>query len=269
MLDSVLVTGYLLNPDTGLGWLGLMLSILFSALMWLVLKPYRRLTSLVTGNPVTDTQDTLIAWRARATGFARTAAATAFGTAAGQALADDNEDTNTPQTNQTTTPTNPYTTTRVPADHYRRPQELSNRNPSVYLAMTPADDPAPRPSGGNVLVAARRPAALESRAMAAVTDESGRTPPDDLPSATVGPTKPDDPTDPSGAIGTSHYTSDAGIGATDPQVIDVSDPVLSGEVIRRPEPTVVDGQELYVIYTPDEGLAVDDDSAQSRTERDS
>jgi hypothetical protein len=68
---SVLTTGYLLNPDTGLGWLGLLLSVLFTAMMWTVLKPYRRLTSLVTGEPVETPGATLARLRAQAGSPAR------------------------------------------------------------------------------------------------------------------------------------------------------------------------------------------------------
>jgi hypothetical protein len=68
---SVLTTGYLLNPDTGLGRLGLLLSVLFTAMMWTVLKPYRRLTSLVTGNPADTPRQALNRLKTRATELAR------------------------------------------------------------------------------------------------------------------------------------------------------------------------------------------------------
>ncbi len=259
---SVLVTGFLLNPDTGLGWLGLLLSVLFSALMWIVLKPYRRLTSLATGNPIADTGDTLLAWRTRATGFARTAAATAFGTAAGQALADDDE--NNPATTNTTT-ANPNTPTTVPADQYRRP-EISSQRPSIYLPMTPADEPV-APRSGNVLVATRRPAAIESRAQQALTNGSAPEPPE--PSPTVGdPGSPQGPSStPGSGVSGRVLSPQLPADMDSAKVIDVSDPILSGEVIRRQEPTTVDGQELYVIYTPDEGLTVDDHANRPETER--
>jgi hypothetical protein len=68
---SVLTTGYLLNPDTGLGWLGLLLSVLFTAMMWTVLKPYRRLRGLVTGEPVETPGQALNRLKAQATGLAQ------------------------------------------------------------------------------------------------------------------------------------------------------------------------------------------------------
>jgi hypothetical protein len=49
-----------------LGWLGLLLSVLFTAMMWTVLKPYRRLTSLVTGNPVETPRQALNRLKAQA-----------------------------------------------------------------------------------------------------------------------------------------------------------------------------------------------------------
>jgi hypothetical protein len=65
---SVLTTGYLLDPDTGLGWLGLLLSVLFTAMMQAVLKPYARLRGLVTGEPVETPRQALNRLRAQAGG---------------------------------------------------------------------------------------------------------------------------------------------------------------------------------------------------------
>jgi hypothetical protein len=68
---SVLTTGYLLDPDTGLGWLGLLLSVLFTAMTQAVLKPYGRLRGLVTGEPVETPMQALNRLRAQAAGLAR------------------------------------------------------------------------------------------------------------------------------------------------------------------------------------------------------
>jgi hypothetical protein len=70
---SVLTTGYLLDPDTGLGWLGLGLSVLFTAMMQVVLRPYGRLRGLLTGEPVETPTQALNRLRAQATGLAQAA----------------------------------------------------------------------------------------------------------------------------------------------------------------------------------------------------
>jgi hypothetical protein len=68
---SVLTTGYLLDPDTGLGWLGLLLSVLFTAMMQVVLRPYGRLRGLVTGEPVETPGQALNRLKGQATGLAQ------------------------------------------------------------------------------------------------------------------------------------------------------------------------------------------------------
>jgi hypothetical protein len=70
---SVLTTGYLLDPDTGLGWLGLGLSVLFTAMMQAVLRPYGRLRGLVTGEPVETPRQALNRLKGQATGLAQAA----------------------------------------------------------------------------------------------------------------------------------------------------------------------------------------------------
>jgi hypothetical protein len=76
---SVLTTGYLLDPGTGLGWLGLLLSVLFTAMMQVVLKRYGRLRGLVTGEPVETPRQALNRLRAQAAGLARGAAGAVTG----------------------------------------------------------------------------------------------------------------------------------------------------------------------------------------------
>jgi hypothetical protein len=131
---SVLITGFLLAPGTGLGWLGLPLAMLFSALMWIVLKPYRRLTSLATNNPINDATGGLAAIRSRAAGFARTAATTAVGVTAAEHLTDHNDDPGDKEAAPDGT-----TTTRVgvPADSYRRPAPEPTHHSDNEPAHTP------------------------------------------------------------------------------------------------------------------------------------
>jgi hypothetical protein len=119
---SVLTTGYLLDPDTGLGRLGLLLSVLFTAMMWTVLKPYRRLTSLVTGNPVENTNRTLTRLRDQATGLTQAAGLDPTGLTTPA----------TPAADATTT--NPPPRPGIVAARFTRP------DPSTILAWAREDD---------------------------------------------------------------------------------------------------------------------------------
>ncbi len=242
---SVLVTGFLLNPDTGLGWLGLLLSVLFSALMWLVLKPYRRLTSLVTGNPLKEAGDNINSFKEKAGGFARTAAAAAFGAATGAKIAQDDEDAGKRSELSSTESTN-----GAQADRFRRPMQAIDSRP-----VEPVQVWSQLPAGGSppaALPAAGVPQPVTMQTRLALTSA-------DLPAKQSGSTMlmTDSPRSQS-RLAVQELTVEAEIVITDS-----SQQILQGEVIRRPEPIVVDGQELNVIYTPELGVSIDDSRTNS------
>ncbi len=66
---SIMMTGYLVDPDTGLGWLGLILALLLTIGLWIFLKPIRRIGSLITGKPIHHKDFNQDAWRGRITGL--------------------------------------------------------------------------------------------------------------------------------------------------------------------------------------------------------
>jgi hypothetical protein len=244
---SVLTTGYLLNPDTGLGWLGLLLSVLFTAMMWTVLRPYRRLTSLVTGNPVESPTRTLSKLRDQAGGLARGTTGALTGGATG--------------TTGAATGTGPKAATAVT-------RRISRSEPTNVPAWARSDDgpsdgadragPPTRTapaamsgSSGSPASSSFAPLGVGSRSLRSAA-APGPTVRAALPSsAAMDPPREQDDIERRTAALVPGARAQAG------QPWDAVDALAEDE--QRSEPTMVDGEEVYVIFTPDGGFTTDTD----------
>ena len=255
---TVNITGRLIAPDSGIPvWLGLVISILFCCLAWLVLKPFRRIASLATGNPIEfgfGGGGGGRAWQSGRGGLRELgsrALGSLVGNRVGNAGADDVDES-----------LDPWSEGGGGAGGSLRPERFTRTEPvrsfdpvadpgtGIAPGPGPALNPAPvRPDPG---VAAER-AALPAVPITASADElDAREPP------AAGPV-------PARAAATAPQVADARPtrGGASP----VGEPEqVEPDTIRAPaempaprvEPTVsVDGDEVYVIYTPDGGYEVD------------
>lgn len=229
---TVLGIGTLLSPDTALPrWLGVVLVLLFTVVMWTVLRPFRRLTAMVRGgNPLGDAAGA-IGERTRstintATRLATNAASSGFGSYLGtrNALEDHDEDVEeaaaaraeevarteptavaVPVT-QAVLPAGTAGPAALPAGHWQRadvPAREAERTADGALVMHPPRASEPR-----------EPLALDA-APEPVTVEP------DVAVYSPGAT-----------------AAEAAEAATD-------------NLLPPVEPEVLDGQEVYVLYRPD------------------
>lgn len=89
---TMMITGYLLDPGTGMGWFGQLLALGFAFLMHKILAPYRKLTELSGIDPLGTVTGGMAKSRHRLWKFTRTAGASALGAFAGAKAADDDDD---------------------------------------------------------------------------------------------------------------------------------------------------------------------------------
>jgi hypothetical protein len=156
---TIRVLGLILDPASGLpGWLAYVLMPLFGFIMWVALKPFRRLTTMVSphADPFNDAAGavgnasrTAKRWTKRATG---TAAAAYTGGVAGAVAAEavnDDEDKEAPERAEARpSPVAPPSLPALPATSPREPS-----GPVAALAVPESEaptspEPPPPPSGG-------------------------------------------------------------------------------------------------------------------------
>lgn len=196
---TVAVLGILFHPGGGApGWLSLVLMPLFSFIMWQALKPFRRLTTMVSPDtdPFRGMGDSYQRAKSEGWRLTKVAAAGAFGGAAGAAAADalnDDDKPDAPPERAEARPTPP--TTSPQARHALSPPR--GRHPGTHGTAPDSEPAGPSPHGGRAGVPfeagrVREPVRVGSAPVAQLPRElpEGRAP---RPSATPPPPSPTEP----------------------------------------------------------------------------
>ncbi len=254
---TIVVVGLLLDPVTALpSWLGLLLSGVFCAIMWITLAPFRRLTALVTGvDPVADTRRSFDRVKDTTLGLLGRVASTAVGLKVGAAgLADDIGDSvRAAQDGGADAPTRPEGFSRPSTvDQQVLPEPVYDLQ-FASVVLTPVAGPmveAPAPVG----------------AITAGTPSTGPGPAQPVPGGGVDAASSDDA--PTRSNAPAFALPAAPVQRPVPRSTalpaDPYPPVWQGlpeaETSTGPPPVqridpVVDenGQEVFVIYTPEDG----------------
>lgn len=217
---TIVVVGLLLDPTSALpSWLGLLLAGVFCVIMWITLAPFRRLTALVTGaDPMADTRRSYERMKDTTLGLVGRVASTAAGSKLGtKDIAGDVADSVRDSKDDA-------------GDAPTRPEAFSRpTNKTVPKQPEGPQEPAPGPAAVVPSEDAGTKAPVNGHAVA-------------LPRGPVTRPKPE-PTSPAAGSTTHHWRA-----MPEAEASEAVAPV------PRIDPVVdQNGQEVFVIYTPEEG----------------
>ncbi|TIC86377.1 hypothetical protein [Nocardioides sp. GY 10127] len=226
---TIAVLGLLLDPAGAPAWLGIVLMPVFSLLMWVILKPFRRLTAMVSPH-----QNPLERLNPPSTAGAKRLAFAGLGLATGGISAG----------------AGAFLGSKV--------QDESDDLAPERAEARPSGPAVPVPSATTVQAAAHRPAELEpARAAAEGRHSTGQPKPEPPAPAPPAGRRVEHPTPVAPRVSTA-----AGARSALPEGF-VPRPT-GADRLEPVEPHEYDGEEVYTIYRPFDAADADSDSLQDR-----
>jgi len=255
---TIVVVALLLDPATALpSWLGLLLSGVFCVIMWITLTPFRRLTALVTGvDPMADTRRSYERMKDTTLGLIGRVASTAAGSKVGtQDIAGDVADTlRDAQDGAEDAPTRPEAFSRPtsPADAHALPERVYDLH--ILPEPSPAN-PAATPRAAITMVAhPTSPAGHGAEQPATAPEALAVAPQDADPQAPLNGRVAELPAGPSRAQAPRSAPQADQSEPSVWQAMPEAETSAAHTPLQRIDPVVDEnGEDVFVIYTPEEG----------------